>query len=142
MIYSATVCYAMRLAYTAHNGQEDKENYPYIHHVLHVAEQMDDEDSTVVALLHDVIEDCDYTVERLYVIGFSPEIVQAVDLLSRKDGQSYKNYIKDIKSNALATKVKLADLAHNMDLSRLPVVSDEDFQRAKKYRRAWEYLLH
>lgn len=131
----------MRTAFWAHCGQYDKEDYPYIHHVMHVAEQMDDEDSTVVALLHDVIEDCDYTVEKLYGLGFSPDVVEAVDLLSRKDGQSYKAYIKGIKVNSLATKVKLADLAHNMDLSRLSVVSDEDFNRAKKYRKAKEYLL-
>ena len=141
MIYSTMVCHAMQLAYRAHNGQEDKEKYPYIHHVLHVAEQMDDEDSTVVALLHDVFEDCGYTTERLRVIGYPSDIIQAVDLLSRKEGQSYKAYIKGIKTNSLATKVKLADLEHNMDLSRLPIVSDEDLQRAKKYRKAREYLL-
>ena len=117
MIYTELTREAMNIAYKAHHGQKDKGGFPYINHPLHIAEQMDDEYSTCVALLHDVVEDSDITCNDLSKI-FPYDIVNAVNLLTRRDRELYSDYIGRIKKNPIATKVKLADLAHNMDKTR------------------------
>ena len=140
MIYTPRICFAMAIAYSAHHMQLDKGGYPYIHHPMHLAEQMDDEESTVVALLHDVVEDSDITIEDLKTEGFCPHIIEAIDLLSRKKGQSYNDYIRKIKPNPLAKKVKIADLEHNLDLTRLTCPSKEFLDHMKMYKKSLIYL--
>ena len=141
MIYTEKTRRAMKLCYKAHHGQVDKSGLPYVHHPLHLAEQMDDEDCTVVALLHDVVEDTDYTIEDIRGMGFGDEVVEALKLLTHDKAVPYMDYIKKIASNPLATKVKLADLAHNSDTTRLVhEPTEKDIARCRKYRKAMELL--
>ena len=125
MIYTKLTNEAMRIAYAAHHGQLDKGNVPYILHPIHLAEQMDDEYSTCVALLHDTVEDTDMTLEQLSQI-FPKEVVDAVALLTHNESEPYLDYVTRIKTNPLAKKVKLADLRHNSDESRTPDATDAD----------------
>lgn len=117
MIYTPLTKRAMNLAYNAHHGQLDKSGTPYIFHPMHLAEQMDDEISCCVALLHDTVEDTDVTLEEL-AKEFPKEVVDAVALMTHAEGVDYFDYVRAIKTNPVATKVKLADLAHNGDQSR------------------------
>ena len=143
MIYTPMTKKALRLAYDAHHGQLDKSDIPYIHHPLHLAEQMYDEVSTTVALLHDVVEDTPVTLEDL-AKEFPPEVVEAVELLTHKEGVEYFDYIRAIRSNHTAFMVKLADLKHNSDFTRC-VGSDISQERMagwqEKYNRSREILL-
>ena len=106
MIYTELTIKAMVLAYNAHHGQFDKGGVPYIFHPIHLAEQMDDEISTCVALLHDTVEDTDVTLEEL-AERFPRELVEAVDLLTHRDGVDYFDYVRAIKANPIAVKVSL-----------------------------------
>lgn len=117
MIYTALTLKAMRLAYDAHHGQVDKSGAPYIFHPMHLAESMEDEISCCVALLHDTVEDTDVTFEDL-AREFPPEVVEAVKLLTHASGTDYYDYVRAIRGNPIAMKVKLADLAHNSDQTR------------------------
>ena len=117
MIYTPMTKQAMILAYAAHHDQLDKSGIPYILHPVHLAELMDDEISCCVALLHDTVEDTDVTLEDLAKI-FPAEVVDAVSLLTHREGVAYFDYVRAIKTNPIAVKVKLADLAHNGDQSR------------------------
>lgn len=144
MIYTELTNTAMRIAYAAHEGQLDKCGQPYIFHPCHVAEQMDDEVSTCVALLHDVVEDSDVTLDDL-ARDFPPEVVEGVRLMTHLPEMDYFDYVRAIKGNPLATKVKLADLAHNSDETRFAGCTGVthaalDARRAK-YARAREILL-
>lgn len=117
MIYTPMTAEAMKLAYRAHLGQVDQCGIPYIFHPIHLAERMDDEISCCVALLHDVVEDTAVTLEELKA-SFPPEVTDAVALMTHDDRVDYFDYVRAIKSNPIARKVKLADLAHNSDQSR------------------------
>ena len=130
MIYTELTIKAMNLAYSAHHGQYDKGGVPYIFHPIHLAEQMDDEISTCVALLHDTVEDTDVTLEELAAI-FPREIVEAVDLLTHREGVEYFDYVRAIKANPVAVKVKLADLAHNGDPKRICNQGNAEKRRIK-----------
>ncbi len=141
MIYTDMTRKAIKLAFKAHEGQMDKSGLPYVLHPVHVAEQMDDEYSTCVALLHDVVEDTDYTINDLKNEGFPKEVIDAVAAITKPREMSYEDYIKIVKKNPLATKVKLADIQHNSDLTRVVKVSEEDIRRNEKYDRAKKYLL-
>ena len=137
MIYTDATKKAIRLCFRAHDGQVDKSGLPYAHHPLHLAEQMDDEDSTVAALLHDVVEDTQYTFEDLEAMGFSAAVIGALRLLTHDERVPYLDYVRDIRENPIARKVKLADLAHNSDLTRLDhEPTSMDLQRLEKYRKA------
>lgn len=136
MIYSEWTKKAMKLAYDAHNGQVDKSGLPYIFHPYQVAQQMTSETSTIVALLHDVLEDTQLTLENLESEGFSKEVLDAISTLTRKKDEDYFDYIERVKKNPIAAEVKLADLAHNMDLSRLEKATKWDKERKKKYEEA------
>lgn len=120
MIYSELVRTAMRIAYEAHQGQQDKAGYPYIHHPLHLAEQMDTELETVVALLHDVAEDTDTGFDEMAEQGIPAEAITALRLLCHDETVPYEAYIDAMRGNRTALKVKRADLLHNLDTSRLP----------------------
>ena len=123
MIYTSLTNRALRLAYNAHQGQVDKSGQPYIFHPYNLAEQMTDEISVCVALLHDVLEDTDVSLEELEAL-FPPEVTDTVSLLTRKPEQDYLDYIRAVKKHPAARMVKLADLAHNSDESRFAGCED------------------
>ena len=131
---------ALAIARKAHAGQVDKAGVDYIQHPLYVASQVKTEQEKAIALLHDVLEDSDITVADLLAYGLSNKVVTAVQTLTKKKGQSYQDYLEKVKSNNLARVVKLADLKHNSDLSRLKTVSNTDYERVKKYKNAIRYL--
>lgn len=133
---------ALRIAGTAHEGQYDKGGTPYILHPVTVAEKVEGPEAKITALLHDVVEDTDVTLEELSAV-FPPVIVEAVDRLTKKKGSQYSldKYLEGVKENEIARKVKLADLEHNMDLSRIPNPTWEDYRRQEKYKRCMEFLL-
>lgn len=118
MIYTHLTNEAMKIAYLAHHGQVDKGGIPYIFHPYHLAEQMPDEYTTCVALLHDAVEDTDVTLEELAQI-FPKEVIDAIALMTHAEGVDYLEYVAAIKNNPIARTVKLADIAHNSDESRL-----------------------
>lgn len=144
MIYTELTNKAMRIAYDAHAGQLDKCGQPYIFHPFHVAEQMEDEASTCVALLHDVVEDSDVTLDDL-ARDFPPEVVEGVRLMTHDPAVDYFDYVRAIKGHPLAQKVKLADLAHNSDETRFAGCKDVTREaldkRHEKYARARAILL-
>lgn len=139
MINTKLTRLASKIAYKAHEGQADKAGVPYIFHPIHIAEQMDTEESCIVALLHDVVEDSDITIDYLSKY-FSEEVMAALKILTKNENDDYVEYIKRVKTNKLATKVKLKDLKHNSDLTRLDIVTDEDRERSTKYINAIRYL--
>ena len=141
MIYTDKTKRAIKLCFEAHKNQKDKSGLPYVFHPFHLAEQMDDEDSTVVALLHDVAEDSEYTLKDIKDMGFGDSVIEALTLLTHDDAVPYMEYVEKIKTNPLATKVKLADLEHNSDLTRLNHEPTEvDRARWNKYQKAKELL--
>lgn len=129
---------ALRIAVKAHEGQVDRAGKSYIYHPLTVATMTSTFDEFVTALLHDVLEDSDYTPTDLIAEGIPQHIVDALLLLAHKKSEPYMEYVARIKDNDLARAVKIADLTHNSDLSRLPFITDKDLERAKKYRQALE----
>ena len=131
---------AMFLASKYHLYQIDKMGKPYILHPMAVAEKQTIEAAKCVALLHDILEDTDIDVSLLEQ-NFSKEVVTAVKLMTHADGVDYLDYVRALKDNQLARAVKLADLEHNSDLSRLKTVTDKDLQRLEKYKKAREILI-
>lgn len=136
MIYTPLTKKAMLLAYQAHHGQLDKSGLPYIFHPFHLAEQMGDELTCIAALLHDTVEDTAWTLEQLAAEGIPPQVLEALALLTHDSREPYLDYVRRIRSNPIARAVKLADLRHNSDLTRLNTVTQKDLQRGEKYRRA------
>lgn len=140
MIYTPMTKKAMKLCFAAHKDQTDKSGLPYVFHPFHLAEQMHDEDTTIVALLHDVVEDTDYTFEDLQALGFSHAVVEAIRLMTHPEGMPYMDYVERIKPNPIARAVKLADLRHNSDLTRLDCVDQKALDRVQKYQKAMALL--
>ena len=143
MVYTEMTNRAMRLAYDAHRGQVDKSGIPYIFHPIHLAEQMEDEISCCVALLHDVVEDTDVTLADLEK-AFPPTVTEAVALLTHGDGIPYEDYVRAIARDPVARRVKLADIAHNSDQSRMAGCQVSEAKRQyfqNKYERARRVLL-
>lgn len=138
MLYTEMTIRAMKLAYDAHQGQLDKSGMPYIFHPYHLAEQMDDEVSCTVALLHDVAEDTPITLEELEKL-FPPAVIIPLRLLTHQEGVPYEDYVRAIKQDPIAKKVKLADIRHNSDQSRC-ILSDIPPQKLlywqEKYNKA------
>lgn len=134
-LYTDMTKRALALAYKYHHGQVDKAGMPYIFHPFIVATQMNDEITTTIALLHDMIEDTDITLYELKEL-FPNEVTDALDLLTYKHDCNYLEYISKIKENENARLVKLADLKHNSDLTRLPKITEKDQERYKKYQQA------
>ena len=132
---------AIKLASIKHYGQKDKANKPYLFHLLYVMNNVNDLNAKIVGVLHDILEDTDITRNDLLNYGFSEEIVIAVEILTKPKNQKYIDYIENIKKNDIATKVKLIDLKHNMNLTRLPEISDNDLKRTIKYIKAYKYLM-
>ena len=132
---------AIELAKQHHEGQTDKAGKPYIEHPLRVMNQVESEEEKIVAVLHDIVEDTDISLDDLRNEGFSEEVVSAVECLTKQDGENYDSYIERISFNPLAVKIKLADLEDNRDLTRLPEVTDKDLKRIEKYDKALEKLM-
>ena len=130
---------ALRICYFYHRGQLDKAGDPYYLHPITVALRLEGEEERITALLHDTIEDTELELEDLRRFGFSENVIEAVRLLTRNGGD-YLEYISRLKGNSLARAVKIEDLRHNLDLSRLAEITERDLRRAAKYRKALEIL--
>lgn len=131
---------AIVIAAEAHAGQVDKAGAPYILHPLRVMLRVTATDERIAAVLHDVVEDTPWTLAALEAEGFAPEVIAAVDALTRRAEESYETFVVRAGANPVARAVKLADLAENMDLTRLPAPTDHDRERLARYRRAVELL--
>lgn len=131
---------AHEIAKMAHFGQVDRAGVDYIKHPETVASFVKTDEEKAVAYLHDVIEDTSLTLLDLEMFGLSKNIIEAVDILTKKKGQDYQSYLNLVKTNELAKVVKLADLRHNSDLTRLPKITEKDLERNKKYSSAITFL--
>ena len=140
MIYTPMTKKALKLCFEAHRDQTDKSGMPYVFHPFHLAEQMTDEYTVTVALLHDVVEDTDITFEDITGMGFPAEVTDALKLLTHDDAVEYMDYVAKIKHNPIAKAVKLADLSHNSDTSRLDSVDEKALKRVEKYAAAIKLL--
>ncbi len=138
--FESLLAVAIAIAYQAHDGQIDKAGKPYISHPLTVMAQMDTIESKIVAVLHDAIEDSDLTIADLVNQGFPEFMTEAIAAITKLDGEPYENYILRVKSNAIALKVKIADITHNMDISRIANPTERDFQRLEKYKKVLAHL--
>ena len=132
---------AIIIATNAHKGQTDKGGDDYILHPLRVMIKLDTEDERIIGVLHDVIEDTNTTYDFLREEGFSEKVIEALGCMTRKKEESYMDYIERIKKNQLSSKVKLADLEDNMNISRIKKPTKKDYDRVKKYERAKAILL-
>lgn len=142
MIYTKLTNKVLKFMYKKHQNQVDKQGIPYVFHPFIVANSMETEDETIVALLHDVLEDTNTTVKELYELGLSQEIVSALLTMTHQEGEDYFDYIERISKNKLATKVKIADLHHNMDITRFAntAIPDSYLKKYKIYAESLEYL--
>lgn len=140
MLYTDLTKRALKLCFAAHKDQTDKSGLPYVFHPFHLAEQMPDELTTVVALLHDVVEDTPYTLEDLARLGFPQKVLSTLARLTHDPSVPYLDYVAALKEDPIARQVKLADLRHNSDLTRLDHVDDKARQRAEKYAAAIRLL--
>ena len=140
MIYTPMTKKALCIAYKAHDGQVDKTGVPYIFHPFHLAESMTDENSTIVALLHDVIEDTDWTIDDLAKEGFNEDVLTALKLMTHNPAEPYMDYISRLSTCSIARQVKLADLYHNSDRTRVENPDEKMLKRWDKYDRAIQLL--
>lgn len=136
----ANLASAIATAAQAHQNQKDKSGEPYILHPIRVMMRMRSEVDMIVAILHDVVEDTNWTIEQLRAEGFSEEVLQAVACLTHQENESYDKFLARIESNVIARRVKLADLEDNMDVRRLSVLTEKDIQRLQRYHPAWVKL--
>ena len=133
---------AIQIATEAHKGQLDKSGKDYIGHPLRVMEMGRTEEEKIVGVLHDVVEDTSWTFEALEAEGFSPEIIAALRCVTKlSENENYDDFIERVKKNPLAVAVKINDLTDNMDIRRLPYLSDKDVKRLKKYLKAYKKLI-
>ena len=142
MIYTEQTKKALKLCFEAHKEQVDKSGMPYVFHPFHLAEQMKDEVTCTTALLHDVVEDTDYTLEDLRAMGVEAAVIDALTLLTHDPSEPYMDYVARIKDNPVAKAVKLADLKHNSDRTRLAPheINERVIAREKKYKAAIRLL--
>ena len=132
---------AIIIAAEAHAGQLDKAGAPYVLHPLRMMLRVSSTDERIVAVLHDVCEDCPgWTFDRLRAEGFSEHIIQALQSVTKRDGEDYEAFVRRAATNAIGRRVKLADLHGNSDLSRIAMPSERDFRRIEKYRRAIDLI--
>lgn len=139
MLYTPKIIECLRFVEELHHGQYDKIGAPYILHPVFVAEQMDTEKATIVALLHDVIEDTSITLDDLRDKGYSDEIIVAIDALTRRTGETYSAYIERLSNNKLARRVKIADLRHNLQPERVAMFGNTSL--VKRYQKALRILI-
>jgi (p)ppGpp synthase/HD superfamily hydrolase len=137
---------AISLAVDVHRSQKDEAGKPFVLHCIRVMTRLrnPNEIEQIAAILHDTVEDTNITIDNLRSmmgIGFPPESVDAIEILTRRKGQDYQKYIERVATNPIAIKVKLSDLQDNMDLTRLPAINEYHFKRLKKYEEARRFLL-
>jgi (p)ppGpp synthase/HD superfamily hydrolase len=132
---------AISIAAQAHAGQKDKAGAPYILHPLRLMLRMKTEKAMVAAVMHDVIEDSDWTPERLKDEGFSDEVLAILGCLTRREDETYEEFIARAGQNPIARQVKLADLEDNMNILRIGTLTAKDGERLEKYHRAWRALI-
>ncbi|HEX8532090.1 MAG TPA: hypothetical protein VF646_18775 [Cytophagales bacterium] len=132
---------ALLIATRVHQHQQDRYGAPYLRHVMRVAERGRNDDERIVGLLHDVVEDSPMTLDDLRREGFPERIVQAVDCLTKREGEPYDQFVDRTKTNPLAIAVKLNDLEDNMDVRRAPRLEEKDLERLNKYLKAWHQLV-
>ena len=138
----STLTRAIEIATEAHKGQYDKAGNDYIGHPLRVMEMGTTENEKIVGVLHDVVEDTDWTFEALAAEGFSEEVIAALRCVTKlSENENYDDFIERVKKNPLAVAVKINDLSDNMDIRRLPYLSDKDIKRLKKYLKAYKRLI-
>lgn len=133
---------AIQLALQAHARQLDKSGSVYILHPLRVMFAVEGDMARMVAILHDVVEDSDYTFDDLRQMGYGEDVLEALDCLTRRADETYEAFVERASKNPIAKQVKLADIEDNLDVRRLRDITDKDYQRLKRYRKAWEYLKH
>ena len=134
---------ALILATASHRGQTDKAGRPYILHPLQVMQNLGrdaTEEERIVALLHDVVEDCEVSPQDLRERGYSETVLEALALVTKVEGEDYDEFMRRLAPNPIARRVKIADLTDNLDLSRIATPSEADFERREKYRRALDFL--
>ena len=131
---------AIALATEGHRGQTRPDGTPFILHPLRVALSLRDEVDQVAAVLHDLVEDSPITLDDLRARGYSAEVVEAVDHVTRREGESYEQFVERIAPHPRARRIKLADLADNMDVRRLHAFEASDGERMARYHRAWQRL--
>jgi len=131
---------AIAIAAEAHAGQVDKAGKPYILHPLRVMLRLETAEERIVAVLHDIVEDCGWSIDDLGAAGFSPTVLRAVESLTRKDGESYDAFVARAAADPIGRRVKLADLEDNSDPSRIANPTDRDRARLEKYQRAIRFL--
>jgi hypothetical protein len=136
MLYTKLTQRAMQICFEAHRDQVDKGGMPYVFHPFHLAEQIETEEETCTALLHDVMEDTAWTYEQLAAEGFPSSVMEALALLTHDDNTPYLDYVERLSGNRIAARVKLADLRHNSTAGRLPVIGEKERKRMRKYLRA------
>ena len=138
----STLQRAIEIATEAHKGQFDKSGKDYIGHPLRVMEMGKTEEEKIAGVLHDVVEDSSWTFEALEAEGFSQEIIEALKCVTKlSENENYDDFIERVKKNSLAVAVKINDLTDNMDIRRLPYLSDKDVKRLKKYLKAYKRLI-
>ena len=140
MIYTPLTKKALKLCFEAHRDQVDKSDLPYVFHPFHLAEQMDDEISTVCALLHDVVEDTELTFADLAGMGYPPEVIEVLELLTHEPDLPYMDYVRRLAPHPVARKIKIADLRHNSDTTRFDSLDEKALKRNEKYREALRIL--
>ena len=131
---------ALAIATKAHAEQTDKAGMAYIFHPIRVSCRCFTDEEKIVALLHDIIEDTDVTADYLLSEGFPRNIVDAILSVTRNEDESYGDFIRRCRLNHIGRQVKLHDLEDNMDISRLPQVTEKDLARLNKYIEAYRYL--
>ena len=131
---------ALEIAVESHKTQKQKDGTPYALHPIRLSMSLQTEEEKIVAMLHDVVEDTDWTFEDLEREGFNENVMAALRLLTHIDGSPYEEYVERLASNHLAKSVKKADLTDNMDFKRIPEPTEKDFARLQKYHRAWRRL--
>ena len=136
----STLDKAVAIAVDAHTGQVDKYGQPYILHPVRVMSRVESPDEKIVAILHDVVEDSDRTLDDLRKEGFADDIINAIGLLTKGADEAYTDYVSRLAHNRLARRVKLADLEDNMDLRRISALTDNDSKRLQRYHWAWQFL--
>ena len=131
---------AIKIAAQAHQGQKDKAGAPYILHPLRMMMRLKTEAEMITAILHDVVEDTDWTIEKLRENGFSEEVLGAVECVTNREGESYEQFIERAGKNPIARQVKIADLEDNMNIQRIGEIKPKDLERLEKYHKSWNVL--
>ena len=132
---------AIEIAQEAHKEVKDKGGHDYIHHPIRVMHAMSNDQEKIVAILHDVVEDSDWTFDRSKEKGFEDSVIESLRCVTKySEEEDYQEFIKRAATNKIATKVKMADIEDNLDLSRLGTLTDKDLTRIEKYKKALQYL--